>query len=78
MQLKSIKRSQLLRQQELAEALGTTAQTIVAWEKEGLRPEYRRGTFVLYDPVKVKRWLFLERQSRRTMPNKWRSACNGK
>lgn len=77
--LKSTPRDRLLRQQELADYIGVTVQTVIAWEKEGLRPEYRRGTFVLYDPVKVNRWLYAERVEKRTMPNKWlrQGACNG-
>ena len=72
MRLKSMTRNNLLRQQELADALGTTAQTIVAWEKEGLPPFYRKGTFVLYDIKRVERWLYKDRSLRRTDPGRWR------
>ena len=71
MRLKPLMRNQLMRQQELAEYLGTTVQSIVAWGKEGLEPYYRNGTFVLYDPRKVERWLYKERKDKQTQPKRW-------
>ena len=80
MRLKSTPRNGLLRQQELAELFGTTPQTIIAWEREGMKPVYRHGNYVLFDPAACMKWLYHERKDGKTMPNKWQKSRgkNGK
>lgn len=83
MQLKSIARNQVLRQRELARALGTTEQTIFAWRKEGLRPFYQHGGYLLFRLKDVEDWLY-KRRLKRTTPTRWakatraRGAANGR
>lgn len=66
----------LLNQQELAESLGVTVQSIIMWEREGMIPAYRRGYFVLYDRDHVEDWLFRKRRKKQTVPNRWKRNRN--
>ena len=75
MQLRSMTMDKLMTQVELAEELGVTPQTIVAWQNEGLKPDFRRGKFILYEPKKVRRWLYAERE-RPTNEKMWKKNPN--